>query len=274
MNSFTDFLSSNLYQWSLDSVIAIAILVAFLALYLLTQKPLRRLLSSQHVDDYLVTILVGSFYKSVLIIIAVITALSQLGINVIAAMTGFGIAGIAIGFAAKDTLGNIIAGFMILWDKPFVVGDWVHVEEHFGQVQAITMRTTRIHTRNNFHVVIPNQNIINNTVINHHHDKQVRCLTYFYVPYGTNLDKAQTVLLDAANGVEKVLDEPRANTGVTKIENGLVEIVVLTWTENARRAIGMRASVRAAGITALNKNGFSAPYPVTLSSAPKIKKVR
>ena len=251
---------------------AVLIVVLFTLFYHLTHKPLSRFLSRHEVDDYLVNITVDSLYKSIIVIMALITALSQLGINVWAAMTGFGIAGIAIGFAAKDTLGNIIAGFMILWDKPFVVGDWIETDDHFGHVQAITLRSTRIHTRDNFHVVIPNQNIINSTVINHHHTEQVRKKTRVYVPYGSDIALAQQVVLNAARSIDGVLTDPEPGTGVTKIEQGLVEIVILVWAENARKGIGLDATVREVAIEALKQHKFSVPYPVTLSNGPRVNK--
>jgi len=238
MNSFTDFLDANIYQWSLDIIIALTVLVLFWIAYLITQKPLRHLLSSQHVDDYLVTILIGSIYKSILVITAIITALSQLGINVIAAMTGFGIAGIAIGFAAKDTLGNIIAGFMILWDKPFLMGDWLEVDGQYGQVQGITLRSTRIKTNNNFHIVVPNQTIINSTLVNHHQKRKVRKIVYFTLPYTSDIEHAIEVLKETASNHPKALQDPAPGSGIGSFENGMVHIAVLFWVKNAKTAVG------------------------------------
>ena len=272
MNTLNGFISSHLYQWMFDGTMAVVIFCGFLLFFYVTKNPLQKLMERHHIDQYLIDVTIHSLYKTVIIVIALITALAQLGINVIAAMTGFGIIGIAVGFAAKDTLGNVIAGFMILWDKPFLVGDWIDIEDQFGQVQAITLRTTRIHTRDNHHVVIPNQNVINNTVINHHNDRPIRKKTRVYVPYDSNIELAQQVVLDAAKQIDIVLTDPEPGTGVTKLENGLIEIVILVWAENARTGIGLDATVREVAIAALKKHKFTTPYPVTLSSVPKITK--
>jgi len=271
MNSFAEFLESNIYQWSLDFIIALTILVLFWIIYLVTQQPLRKLLSSQHVDDYLVTIMIGSIYKSVLIITATITALSQLGINIVAALTGFGIAGIAIGFAAKDTLGNIISGFMILWDKPFVMGDWIELGEHYGQVQGITLRSTRIKTNDNFHVVVPNQTIINSNLINHHQKRKVRKIIYFNLPHTSDIEKAIEILIETAKQHPKALQDPEPGSGIANFENGMVSIAVLFWVKDAKTAIGAGSWLRRNGKIALEKAGFDAPVPVLFSKNMNVR---
>lgn len=93
-------------------------------------------------------------------------AASQLGVNIGAALAGLGVVGIAVGFAAQETIANMIAGFLIFWDRPFKVGDFITTEEKYGEVREITMRTTRIRTMENTYVVIPNKQIIGDTLVN------------------------------------------------------------------------------------------------------------
>jgi small conductance mechanosensitive channel len=64
-------------------------------------------------------------------------------------------------------LSNIMAGFLILWDKPFHSGDWVTLGDKYGKVEEITMRTTRLLTWNNARIIIPNQTVINEVLVNH-----------------------------------------------------------------------------------------------------------
>jgi len=79
-------------------------------------------------------------YRFTLLTFGVIMAVNQLGINVGAALAGLGVVGLTIGFAAKDTLSNIMAGFLIFWDKPFHTDDWVTLDDNYGKVTEITMR--------------------------------------------------------------------------------------------------------------------------------------
>lgn len=274
MLNIEQYLASHVVEWILDGITALLIIVCSTLFFIGTKRPIVRILHTHDVDNYLIDIIVNSLYRSIIVIFALVTALAQLGVNILAAMTGFGVIGLAIGFAAKDSLGNFIAGFMILWDKPFLVGDWIEVDDQFGQVQAITLRSTRIHTNNNYHVVIPNQNIINNMVINHHHGKPVRTITYLYVRYDEDLERAMSLLEDVVQQIEVVIDQPPVGSGISNIENGLAKIAVLTWTANARDAIGLDGTVRRLGIEALRKAGYSTPYPVTLSTAPRAKRIK
>jgi len=82
---------------------------------------------------------------------------------------------LTIGFAAKDTLSNIMAGFLIFWDKPFHTDDWVTLGANYGKVTEITMRTTRLRTWNNTLVIIPNETIINPGARESFHERTHAC---------------------------------------------------------------------------------------------------
>ena len=94
-------------------------------------------------------------------------AADQIGINVGAALAGIGVAGLAIGFAAQDSLANVIAGFLIFIDKPFEVGDWVTVADNYGASATSRCGRRRIRTNRNTYVVIPNKTIIDTVLVNH-----------------------------------------------------------------------------------------------------------
>jgi small conductance mechanosensitive channel len=144
--------------WLPALAVAILILLAFWAAFRMTRKPLRGILVTAGLEQVLADMLV-IVYRVTLLAFGGVLAASQLGIDVGAALAGLGVVGLTIGFAAKDSLSNIIAGFLIFWDSPFTEGDWITVAGEYGRVTRITMRTTRIRTLNNTYVVIPNQTI-------------------------------------------------------------------------------------------------------------------
>ena len=146
-------------------VVGLLILFLFWVFYRATRGSLNAVLRRAGIHETLIRLLVDSIYRGVLIVFGLVMAADQVGINVGAALAGLGVAGIAIGFAAQDSLANMIAGFLIFWDKPFLVGDWVTVTGQYGQVRSITLRTTRIRTNNNTYVVIPNKHIIDEVLI-------------------------------------------------------------------------------------------------------------
>ncbi|MBD3221058.1 mechanosensitive ion channel, partial [bacterium] len=161
-----DLLVTNVVTYLPRLVVGILVMLAFWALYRVGRRPLRAAMTHSGLHAKLVDLLVDNVFRYTLVAFGLIMALSQLGVDVGAAIAGLGVAGIAVGLAAQDTLSNTIAGFTIFWDKPFVVGDWVSVAGEYGMVQDITLRSTRIRTPRNSYVVIPNKRIIDEVLEN------------------------------------------------------------------------------------------------------------
>ncbi len=113
------------------------------------------------VDDEAIPFL-SKVLKFTIYIIAFMIILSQFGIEIAPLVASMGIAGFAIGFAAKDTIGNLLAGFFILTDRPFTKGDRIEIKGNIGTVVDIGLRTTRIETLDHTYVIIPNADIISN----------------------------------------------------------------------------------------------------------------
>src|SRR5690606_16454336 len=131
---------------------------------------------------------------------AVITVLGQLGINVTALVAGLGIAGIALGFAAQDTVKNFIAGVTILLDRPFRVGDNIELEDTFGTVDEITLRSTRVRTLNNEIAIVPNAKVIEEKIINHTMLRTLRVVVPFGIAYKERPQAAREVVLALTEG--------------------------------------------------------------------------
>ncbi|MCX7918622.1 MAG: mechanosensitive ion channel family protein [bacterium] len=139
-------------------------------------------------------------------------------------LAGLGILGIAIGFAAKDTLANLIAGFSIFWDKPFEIGDIVTLDGTTGKVDRITLRTTRLVTPENYMVSIPNQNVINNKVINLTKLKKQRIVVPFYIEYTDSIENMRSEIQALFNQWQKenrILAEPAPQIVVTELRSPL-----------------------------------------------------
>jgi len=146
---------------------ALVVIVLFWLGYRLTRLPLSGLLERAGLHHTLVNLLVRNLYRDTVMIFALVMAADQIGVNIGAALAGLGVVGIAVGFAAQDSIANVISGIMIFMDKPFEVGDWITVVDQSGEVNDITMRSTRIRTKRNTYVVIPNKTIIDAVLANH-----------------------------------------------------------------------------------------------------------
>ena len=182
-----------LIRFALQVVVAVAVLVVFFGIYLAVKAALRPVFERSRLEEDARNLL-QSVAKFSILAFGVILALDQMGFNVTGLIAGLGVAGLALGFAAKDTLANFIAGVTILWDRPFRVGDRVEADGEFGQVKQITLRSTRIHTADNRVVIIPNQNMANNTIINHTMQASLRSVVAFGIAYEADIAQEQDQL--------------------------------------------------------------------------------
>lgn len=119
-----DELVTSLVTFAPRVIVALVIMLVFWLVYRISSRPLRLALAHTGLHEKLIDLLVGSIYRYAMIAFGLVMSLSQLGVDVGAAVAGLGVAGIAVGLAAQDTLSNTIAGFTIFWDKPFVVNDY------------------------------------------------------------------------------------------------------------------------------------------------------
>ena len=158
-------------------------------------------------------ILMGDRLSRIVIgIIGLTVLLDHFGVNVTALTAALGIGGLAISLAAKDTVADAIAGMIILVDRPFRVGDRIEIQSvgTWGDVIDVGLRTTRIRTRDNRMVIVPNSIISNNQVINYSYpDPRYRIETHVDIAYGTDVETVRRLLIDTVSQVEGVLtDKP------------------------------------------------------------------
>lgn len=240
---------------------ALTVLAGFWLVLRLTRPALRAVLHRAHFAPALVRLLVDGLYKGVVIILAVVMAASQLGINVAAALAGIGVLGIAVGFAAQETIANMIAGFLIFWDRPFKVGDFITTEERYGEVREITMRTTRIRTMENTYVVIPNKQIIGDTLVNHSLYGEVRVNVPVAIAYKERISEARRVLLPVAQEAAGVLRTPAPAVVATELGDSSVNLEVRVWTDDPSQERRIHAEVLEACKVALDEAGIQIPFP-------------
>lgn len=137
--------------------------------------------------------------------------LSHLGVNVTAFAATLGLGGLAISLAARDTVADAIAGMIILVDQPFRVGDRIEIKavDTWGDVAEIGLRTTRIRTRDNRMVIVPNSKIGSNEVINYSFpDPNYRIQTHVGIAYDTDIEVARSIMVAAVQKVDGVLHAP------------------------------------------------------------------
>ena len=256
------------FQYLLDQAVAwlpslaaaILVLFGFWLLYRLSRPALARILARTGFDHALANMIL-SVYRFALGAFGIVMAAGQLGINVGAALAGLGIVGLTIGFAAKDSLGNIMAGFLIFWDKPFHVGDWITLADHYGKVAEITMRTTRLRTRNNTWVIIPNESVINQVLVNHSRNGETRLEIPVGIAYKENIPEARRVILEAIEPVKYVIKKPAAKVVVNALGDSSVDLFIHAWIADAEDEKPAFFEILEAAKLGLDRAGIEIPFP-------------
>lgn len=110
---------------------------------------------------------ISNILKAIIICIALVMIISELGYNINGLLTGLGVGGLAVSLAAQDSLKNLISGFFIMFDKPFNVGDMIETSEFKGTVEDITMRSTRIRKLDDSIIVVPNSKLSETSITNY-----------------------------------------------------------------------------------------------------------
>ena len=164
-------------------------------------KKLRKSLSEKMDDTVFEFVL--KIVRVLIYIIAIFLVLAILEINLTGLIAGLGLSGVIVTLAAQDTAKNLFGGAMIFIDKPFVVGDWIEMDNYEGTIEDITFRTTRIRTFENALVNIPNAMIADASVTNWSKMEKRRYKTNLCVELDTPLEKLE--LLKAR--IEKMLQE-------------------------------------------------------------------
>jgi len=155
-------------------------------------------------------------------------------INVTGWLASAGIVGIAVGFAAKDTLANLFAGIFILADAPYKLGDFVILDNgERGRVTDIGIRTTRLLTQDDIEITIPNAVIANSRIVNEtggpHEKERVRVTVS--VAYGSDVDRVRAVLLECAKEVDHVCTEPAPRVRFREFGDSGLKFQLLAWID-------------------------------------------
>ncbi|MBV9158591.1 MAG: mechanosensitive ion channel [Acidobacteriaceae bacterium] len=255
-----ELLITQFVAWLPSLVAALAIMLFFWAIFRTTRPALRHVLMRTGFEEAFAGMIVN-VYRFALVAFGVVMAASQLGINVGAALAGLGVVGLTIGFAAKDSLSNLMAGFLIFWDKPFHVGNWITVGNYHGTVSQITMRTTRLRTRDNTSVIIPNETVINQIVVNHSSNGRTRLEIPLGIGYPQRIPEAKHAILEAVQSVECVLRDPAPDVVVKNLGASGVDLVIFAWIANAKDAQPTYFQILEAAKMSLDKAGIGTPPP-------------
>lgn len=164
-------------------------------------------------------------------VLGLLIALSQLGVNLGPLLAGLGVVGFIIGFALQDTLSNFASGMMILVYRPFDVGDLIDVVGVFGRVNKMSLVSTTVLTFDNQTIIVPNSKIWGDVIKNMTAQDLRRVDLYFGVTYSEDIPKAERVLLEILEKHTKVLDDPAPRVILNELADSSVNFHVWPWVK-------------------------------------------
>jgi small-conductance mechanosensitive channel len=170
----------------------------------------------------------------IIIVFAVYFVFSIWNVDMTAWLASAGIIGIAVGFAAKDTLANLFSGVFIMADAPYKVGDYVVLDSgERGEITHIGIRSTRMFTRDHIEITIPNSVMGNSKIINESggpHEKS-RCRVPIGVSYDTDIDLVRSVLMAIASKQEMVCVDPEPRVRFRRFSGSALDFELLIWID-------------------------------------------
>ncbi len=202
--------------------------------------------------------------KIVVFSVAVYCFLVAWDLDLSAWLASAGIMGIAVGFAAKDSLANLFGGIFVIMDAPYKIGDFINLDTgERGQVVKIGLRSTRLLTRDDVEITLPNAHIANAKVVNESggpHEK-IRIFVSVGVAYGSDVDQVRAVLFAAAESVEHVVNDPKPRVRFVEMGDSALIFRVQGWIDQPSVRGECIDGLNTAIYKALGREGIEIPFP-------------
>ncbi len=218
-------------------------------------------------DDVLLD-LFRKFSGIIIYLTGFVLALDALGVDIMPFVAGAGVVGIAIGFAAKDTLSNLIAGVLLIIDRPFEVGDRIEVwtapsnSATWGDVMDIGMRATKIRTTDNIIIVIPNNEIMKRDIINYTTiTDEIRVRIPIGIGYDADIKKAKKAVEEISYEMDWVMKDQPTKVVVKSFGDSSVNLEARIWIKDPRRRIDTISYVTDRTKEVFDEEGIEIPYP-------------
>ena len=217
-------------DFGLKLAIAIGIFIVGFWLAKIVSKAVVRILNKRESDPSLISFL-SSLTRAIIKILVVITAITQLGVEMTSFVAILGAAGLAIGMAFSGTLSNFAGGVMILFFKPFKYGDYVLVQGEEGFVDQILIFNTILKTVDNKVIILANGAVANGTIVNYTKSDKRRVDWHFGIAYGDDLKVAKELLRKFIMEEKRIINNPEAFVGVGALADSSVDIIVKAWVQ-------------------------------------------
>ncbi|MFO7603563.1 MAG: mechanosensitive ion channel [Gammaproteobacteria bacterium] len=259
MDQYLEQLQQHVIPWGINIVLALAVFVVGKWLAKVVVTTVRRVMTRSRLDDVLVVFL-GNFLHAILIVIVIIAALDQLGVDTKSALAIFAAAGLAVGLALKDSLSNFAAGVMIVMFKPFRTGNFVEAGGVSGIIDDIGIFNTVMHTGDNCEVTVPNAQIYSGAITNYSARETRRIDLVIGIGYGDDIKAALTILEQVMRNEPRILQEPAPVIMVSALAESSVDLAVRPWVATSDYW-PVRSSLLENIKAQFDQAGISIPFP-------------
>ena len=259
MENITTWISENAFDWGVRIGIAIAIFIVGKIIARMLSNLVRKAMTRAGTDAILVGF-IGNITYAILLVAVVLAAIDSLGVNVTSLMAIVAAAGLAVGLALKDSLGNFAAGVMIIIFRPFKIGDFITAGGAAGVVDEIGLFATMMHTGDNQRLIVPNSAIIGGNITNTSALPTRRVDLVFGIGYNDNIGQARDIIMAVMEADERILKDPEPAVAVGELADSSVNLNVRPWVESADYW-AVRADLLETIKVKFDEAGISIPYP-------------
>lgn len=243
-------------------LLALVVLLAGLFIINKISAILGKILKRRNTDITLSRFLVNML-NMVLKVLLIISVAQMVGIETTSFVAVMAAASLAIGMALQGSLGNFAGGALILFFRPYKIGDLIEAQGHTGHVKEIQLFTTHIITGTNRLVIIPNGPLSNGNIINHSAEGKVRVDIKIAIAADESIDKAREVVMQVLKDFPQVLDNPASSVNVSGLGDNNTQLDVLTYCHPADYwavFFGVQENIR----KALNAASVKGPQPIRI----------
>jgi len=208
-------------------------------------------------------VMLNKVFKITLYVIAVVVALSSIGLDLTFLSVFGGAFGVGLAFGMQKIASNYICGFIILLDKSIHIGDILMVGEHYGVVTLIRSRYTVLRKLDGIEVIIPNETLISENIINHTlTDRKSRISIDVQISYKSSVDKAFEILLNSAKNESRVLNDPAPSVFLMKFADSGIDLMLSFYIVDPEEGSwGLKSDIYREIWNEFQKQDIEIPYP-------------
>ena len=204
-----------------------------------------------------------------IVALAAAMVLTLWGIDLTNIFIGAGAITAIVALTARETLTAMLAGFILLFSRPFHVGDWIEINETTGIVTDVTIFSTKIQTFDDKHVLVPNDEVTNSQLTNYSQNDQLRIAVDVGIDYDDDPEHARSVIADAVSDLESIKNAPNPQVIGKRFDDSAIVLECRAWIADPtmRRKHDAQTDVMDAIVAAFDREGIEIPYPQRVHAA-------